>query len=314
MEKMHSCANTLNVFEALSQGVSRALICIILTIGSAAVLKGEMSVGELVGFYSLCTFLTVPLGTLINAGEKIARTTVSGGRIFEILDLPDESSQNRGLPPQEVSKEIQFHSVEFRFPGRETLLNGLSLSIPAGKITLLRGESGCGKSTLAKLVLRDYAPGQGMICCGGVNIAQFHLQQWRDSIGYVPQRIHLFNASILENITLGADNPDMERVLGICLSLGMEGMIRKFPQGLLTLTGEKGTGLSGGECQKIAIARALYKNPQIYILDEATSSLDPLGEQCVLKTLQELRDAGKTILFISHKETGISMADNVITI
>lgn len=314
MEKLHRCGNALNLFETLAQGVSKALVCIILTIGSAAVLKGEMSIGELVGFYSLCTFLTVPLGTLISAGENIARTTVSCGRIFEIMDLPDESCQGESLAPKGAGGNMEFHSVGFRFPGREVLLENLSFSIPAGKITLVRGESGCGKSTLAKLILRDYAPDKGMICCSGVNIAQFNLQQWRDSIGYVPQRIHLFNASILENITLGEEDPDMERLLGICLSLGMEGMMRKFPQGLLTLTGEKGTWLSGGECQKIAIARAMYRNPPIYIFDEVTSSLDASSEQCVLRAMLGLRDAGKTILFISHKEGGVPIADNVVTI
>lgn len=314
MGRLHSCANTLNLFETLSQGVSKSLVCIILTIGSAAVLKGEMSIGELVGFYSLCTFLTVPLSNLISTGETIARTTVSCGRIFEIMDLPSEATLGKGLPTDGMEGSLTVESVEFRFPGRETLLEELTFSVPQGKISLIKGESGCGKSTIAKLILREHIPLKGMICCAGVNIAQFNLQQWRDKIGYVPQRIHLFNASILDNITLGDDNADMERVLGICLSLGMEGMIRRFPQGLLTHTGEKGEGLSGGECQKIAIARALYKNPPIYILDEATSSLDKLSEKCVLDTLQKLRDAGKTILFISHKEAGISIADNVVTI
>lgn len=314
MGKLHSSANALNIFETLVQGVSRSMTCIILTVGSAFVLREEMTIGELVGFYSLCTFLTVPLGSLISTGETIARTTVSCSRIFEILNLPDESCSSDGISPQGLSGELQLHSVAFRFPGREKLLEDVSFTVPKGKITLLRGESGCGKSTLARLIMRDYAPSGGKICLGGIDIAQFNLQQWRAAIGFVPQAAHLFNGTILENITLGAREPDMEKVLGICLSLGMEGMIRRFPQGLLTHVGENGMGLSGGECQKVSIARAVYRNPGIYIFDEVTSSLDSWSEQCVLKVMQQLRDAGKTIVFISHKEVSLTVADNVVTI
>ncbi len=314
MGKMHRCARSINLFEAMVQGVSKVLVCLVLTAGSAAVLKGEMSIGELVGFYSLCTFLTVPLGTLISTGETIARTTVSCGRIFEILDLPDESGLDSGINPEELSGDLEIRSVEFRFPGREQLLEDISITIPEGKITLIKGESGCGKSTLARLLLRDYVPQSGMICYGGANIAQFSLPKWRDMIGYVSQGIHIFNSSILENITLEKEGYDMDKVLGICISLGMEEMLRRFPQGLITLAGEGGAGLSGGERQKIAMARAIYKNPRIFIFDEVTSSLDPASEQCILHTMEKLREAGKTIVFISHKQTSSSIADNVVTI
>lgn len=312
--KMHGCSNALNVLETLVQGVSKSLICIILTIGSASVLRGEMSIGELVGFYSLCSFITVPLGRLIGTGETIARTRVSCERLFEIIELQCEETSSPALSPDGICGDLQLHSVDFRFPGREELLAGLTLTIPQGKITVVRGVSGSGKSTLAKLLVRDYVPCSGRICYAGMEISQFGLHQWRGIIGYVAQQPHIFNASILHNITLGDDDPDMEKVLGICLCTGMQDMLEKFPQGLLTLAGEKGLGLSGGERQKIAVARALYKDPRIYIFDEVTSSLDPLGEQCILNTIKRLGEAGKTIVFISHKEASLSIADNVVTI
>ena len=312
--KLNRSANALNLFETLAQGVSKTLVCLILTIGASSVLKGNMTIGELVGFYTLCTFFTVPLNTLIETSEKISRTTVSCNRIFEILDLPDESSHAGKISPKGLSGNIAVESVSFRFPGREELLNGVSFTIPRGKMTVIRGESGCGKSTVAQLILGEYTPGSGQISYGGVNISQFNLVQWRKMIGYVPQNIHLFNTTILGNITLQEENPDIEKALGICSALGMGGMLQRFPQGLLTPVGQGGEGLSGGECQKIYIARALYKEPQIYIFDEASSALDKRSEEDFLKILAHLRDAGKTIVLISHKEMCLSYADNVVTI
>ena len=314
MGKLNVAANIVNLFETSVQGVSKLLVCIILTAGSAAVLKGSMSLGELVGFYTLCTFFTAPLNTLINTSNKMASTTVACERIFEILNLNCDPLEEKGIPTKGLANEIQLSGIEFRYPGREELLNGLSFTIPQGKITLIRGKSGCGKSTLARLLLRDYAPNAGNITLGGVNIAQLDLRQWRDMTGYVPQNTHLFNASILENITFKKEDSDIERVLDICTRLNMGEMLQRFPEGLLTGTGKGGNDLSGGECQKIAVARALYKDPQIFIFDEVTSSLDSVSEECILNVMVQLRDAGKTIIFISHKERSKTIADNVVTI
>lgn len=312
--KLNSSANAMNLFETSVQGVSKLLVCLILTVGASAVVAGEMSIGELVGFYSICTFFTVPLNSLIETSRKISGTKVSCERIFEILDLPDEFSPTDGIQPEMVIGNITLHSVGFRFPGRENLLHDVSFSVPKGKITVIKGESGCGKSTIAKLLLRERVPGEGKICYAGMDISLFNLQQWRDMIGYVPQESSLLNATILENITLKKDGADIERALEICTMLNMTAMIQRFPLGLLTPAGEEGNGLSGGECQKIAIARALYKDAQIYIFDEVTSSLDPISEKYVLAAMANLRERGKTVIFITHKDTGNSIADNVVTI
>ena len=312
--KLHTSAKAMNLFEISTQGVSRLLVCLILTIGSAAVLQGEMSIGQLVGFYSICTFFTVPLNSLIDTSRKISGTAVSCERIFEILNLSNEDSSSNGIDPEMVIGNITLNSVGFRFPGREELLHNLSFTIPKGKITLIKGRSGCGKSTIAKLILRERVPAEGKICYAGVDISLFNLHKWRGMIGYVPQESSLLNVSILENIALQKEGANMERVLEICKMLNISEMIQRSPLGLLTPAGQEGNGLSGGECQKIAVARALYKDAQIYIFDEATSSLDPASEQCVLDVMVHLREKGKTVIFISHKETGESIADNVVTI
>ncbi|MBQ7774259.1 MAG: peptidase domain-containing ABC transporter [Bacteroidales bacterium] len=324
-ESLNRCADAVNLFSTSVQGISRILLCIILTAGSAALLRGEMSIGELVGFYSLCSFFTVPVDDLIRTNEMIARTSVSCSRIFEILSLPDEDgagyagadragTTSAAISPDSLDGDIVVEGVHFRYPGREELLHGLSFTAPRGKITLLRGGSGCGKSTVASLILKDHTPGTGTIRYSGIDISRLNTSRWRSMIGYVPQRAALFNATILDNITLGEDEPDIGKVLEICGRLKMMDMAERFPQGLLTRAGSGGCSLSGGECQKIAMARAIYRNPRIYILDEATSSLDPESEKCVLEALVGLRDAGKTIIFISHKRDNGTIADNVVDI
>lgn len=313
-ECLNRSADAVNLFSTSVQGVSRILLCIILTAGSAALLRGEMSIGELVGFYSLCSFFTVPVDELIGTNEMIAKTSVSCSRIFEILSLPDENRAGVGISPQEMKGDLVVDRVHFRYPGREELLNGISFTAPRGKITLLQGGSGCGKSTMAALILKEYAPERGKIYCSGADISHFNTSRWRNMIGYVPQKATLFNATILDNITLGEDEPDIGKVMGICGRLKMLEMVERFPQGLLTKAGSGGCSLSGGECQKIAVARAIYRDPDIYILDEATSSLDPESEKCMLEVMKGLRDTGKTIIFISHKRENRTIADNVVDI
>ena len=315
MVETNRLANIANIMETSTLGISRLLICIILTAGSAAVLKGEMSIGQLVGFYSLCSFLTVPLNSLIGTAELIAKATISYRRISDIILLPDESPHSgEEISPTGLDGDITVEDVSFRFPGRDQLFEGFTATFQKGKATLIKGESGCGKSTLVQLILRDYTLSGGSISFAGVNISQFNLASWRDMIGYVPQRGTLLDTSLLDNITMGEESPCIERVVQICSELGMSYMMEVFPQGLLTVAGEGGRELSGGECQKICIARALYKDPRIYIFDEITSSLDKESEKCVMDCIRRLKERGKTIIMITHKKENLEIADNIVHI
>jgi len=314
MDKLNRSANAVNALQTTLHGVSKMLVCLILTLGSAAILNGEMSIGELVGFYTLCSFFTVPVNSLIESSELVSKASVSFERVFEIINLPSEDMNTNGISPAELKGTICLHNICFRFPGREELFNNLGFTIPEGKITLLQGESGCGKSTIAHMILREFLPNNGHISYAGINIMQLNLKEWRKMIGYVPQSPILFNASILHNITLEDETPNVEKVLQICSSLGLDKILERSSEGLLTIVGENGKNLSGGEQQRLCIARAMYKDPQIYILDEVTSALDPVNERVVLETLGNLRDQGKTILLISHKKDVDSIADNVVKI
>ena len=310
---MQHSAYAANRYETAVQSVSRLLVCMVLTIGALAVHSGEMTLGELVGFYSLCAFFTVPLDDLISSVISLNKASVAGRRIYEILSLEDPAQEGK-LHPKNLHGSIEINCLTFKYPGRETLFNGFGMSFPEGKITRINGDSGIGKSTLLKLIARDCAPVAGTISYAGINIGQFDIAQWRDIIGYVEQRPPVLNATILENIAPGDADPDIEKVLQICREIGMDTMLSRFPQGLLTMAGRGGYGLSGGECQKIGIARALYKDPKIYLLDEATSSLDKESEKIVAECIHKLRDSGRTIIMVSHKKESAIIADNVVQI
>ena len=314
MGRLHRSANAVNLYETLVQAISKGVVCMVLIIGANYVTKGKMSIGELVGFYTLCTFFTYPLNSLIEISEKISRTRVSFERIFEIMDLPDNESPNEKISPKGICGDISVNGIEFRFPGRETLLHNLSFIARKGEATLLKGESGCGKSTVAQLILGDLAPNEGNITYGGISIALFNIREWREMTGYVPQHTRLLKGSIMDNITAGEEAPDMQKIMEICRLLGLEKLLGRLPEGLLAIVSNGGEGLSGGERQKIAIARALYKDPEIFVFDEPTSSLDPASERQVLEAIRLLKRKGKTIILISHKEMSLNIADNVVKI
>ncbi len=313
-EKLQDSANAVNILETLLEGVSKLLVCIILSAGSYAVLQGDITLGELVGFYSLCSFFTIPVNDLIGASDTISKAKVAYGRIFEILALKETDADTGNLSPEGIDGDISINNLHFRYPGREPLFNGFSVTIKKGCITRIEGDNGCGKSTLLRLIMGDFVPHEGEICYNGINIRQFNGESWRNLIGFVAQRPHLLEGSILDNITMGQDEPDIRRILEICKRLGMDKMLKRFPQGLLTPAGNGGGGLSGGECQKICIARAMYRNARIYILDEATSSMDAEGDAVVAECLNMLKKEGKTIICISHKRENGILTDNVVKI
>lgn len=313
-EKLQGSARAVNALETVLEGVSKLLVWIILSAGSFAVLHGEITLGELVGFYSLCSFFTIPVNDLIGASDTIARAKVAYERIFEILSLQEADEDEGTLSPIELEGDILINDLHFKYPGRASLFNGFSARIKKGEITRIDGDNGSGKSTLLHLIMRDFSPQEGEICYGSINIMQFNGKKWRDMIGYVGQHPILMEGSILENIALGEVQPDIGRIMGICTRLDMDEMLKRFPQGLLTPVGNSGRGLSGGECQKICIARAMYRDARIYIFDEATSSMTAEGEECVAGCINFLKSEGKTVIYISHKRENRILTDNVVTI
>lgn len=318
-EAYYRSANAINKFETSSSAISICILATVFVLGTASIITKELTVGEFVGFYTLCSFFTAPLNRLMGMGEVISNATVAFERLQEILELKDEREENtndlfHSLPFDIKECSIDFCNVEFCYPGRETLLSNLNFSIKAGEITAILGKNGCGKTTIASLITKDCVPTNGKIMASGVNLSLLSIELWREQIAYIEQSSQLFNTSILENITCSEDNKDIEKVLHICNRVGLLELVQSLPMGLLTVVGNNGKILSGGECNKICIARALYKNPQIYIFDEPTSHLDEESCRKIQKLIIELRKEKKHIILISHNYEDVKLANNIIRV
>ncbi|RPE08408.1 peptidase domain-containing ABC transporter [Chitinophaga lutea] len=291
-----------------------AFVVILLWAGSYFVMDRQLSPGELLSFYALIGYFTGPAMSLIGANRSMQDALIAADRLFEIMDLEQEETGNKVKLEAEQVGDIQFTNVSFRYGTRVEVFRNFTLRIPKGRITAVVGESGSGKTTLMALLQNIYPLQAGSIQIGNVDIRYIDHESLRRRVSVVPQQIDLFAATVLENIAVGEFEPDMQKILRISAQLGILHFIEKLPEGFNTLLGEHGVNLSGGQRQRIAIARALYRNPDILILDEATSSLDSVSDQYVQETMQQLRDDGKTIIVIAHRLSTVMHADKIVVL
>ena len=297
---------------SVSDTVSRAVYLTTLLAGAFFVLNSELTVGELVSFISMTTVFSSPVVLLIESSREITEARISAERIFDILDLEGEDTTGtvRFQPTQDDI--IEARDICFSFPGREQLLEGLSFRILPGKVNLILGANGSGKSTVAALLMRGYAPQSGSITAGGVDIQTIPLDTWRRYISIVPQKPEISDGSILDNIVMGDRDYDMRSVTAVCAMAGLARTIERLPGGITAHTGEHGCRLSGGERQKIALARALYRQPKVLILDEAATFLDQESRKRLTDTICLLKEHNITTVLISHEEQALDIADNII--
>lgn len=297
--------------EFISTGITIA----VLWAGSNFVIDKEITPGTLMVFYSLVGYVLTPVGKLISSNQIIQDAMIAADRLFQIMDLEREQDEtNKIILKPEMVGNIQFENVAFRYGSRKQVFESLNLSIHKSETTAIIGESGSGKTTLISLIQNLYPIQTGCIRIGDYNIIQINNESLRQIVGTVPQQIELFAGSIIENIALGDFEPDMQKIMQLCDQLGIKDFIEKLPNAYLTQIGEHGVSLSGGEKQRIAIARALYKNPEILIFDEATSSLDSISEKYVKRTLSALAKEGKTIIIIAHRLSTVKHADTIIVL
>ena len=290
------------------------LVVILLWTGAGMVVNRSLSAGELLSFYALIGYFTGPAMGIIGANKSMQDALIAADRLFEIMDLEQEDSTHKiKLAPGDTG-DIVFQDVGFRYGTRTEVFRQFNLTIPAGCITAIVGESGSGKSTLMSLLQNIYPVRSGHISIGGKDIKYLDIESLRQRVSVVPQQVDLFAGTVLENIAIGDLEPDMQRVLGIATELGIVEFVEQLPSGFNTWLGEHGTTLSGGQRQRLAIARALYRQPDILIMDEATSSLDPIADQLVQSTLQRWRMAGKTIIIIAHRLSTIIKADKIVVL
>ena len=304
-----------SVFSGTSSSfVAQLFTIILLWTGSYFVIDREITAGELLSFYAIIGYFTGPAASLIGANKQIQNALIAADRLFEIMDLERESSENKISLTHEKIGDINFNNVSFRYGTRVQVFENFNLKISKGEITAIIGESGSGKSTLMALLQNVYKIQKGQISIGGLDINYIDTNSLRNIISVVPQKIDLFAGNVIENIAVGDFNPNMEHILGICKSIGILDFVENLPNGFETYLGENGASLSGGQKQRIAIARALYKNPEILILDEATSSLDSKSENYIQKTILSMRDKHKTVVIIAHRLSTIVNADKIIVL
>jgi ATP-binding cassette subfamily B protein len=295
--------------------VSAGITVAVLWAGSNLVISQELTPGTLMLFYSLIGYVLGPVGKLISSNQTIQDAMIAADRLFQIMDLEREEDESQKIRlERDMMGDVRFENVAFRYGSRKQVFESLNLTIKKGQTTAIVGESGSGKTTLISLLQHLYPIGKGSIYIGNYNLSQISNESLRRLVGAVPQQIELFAGNLIENIAIGDFDPDMKKITELSEQLGIREFIEKLPHSYLTPIGEHGASLSGGERQRIAIARALYKNPEILIFDEATSSLDSVSEKFVKQTLNDLAKQGKTIIVIAHRLSTVKNADAIIVL
>lgn len=294
--------------------VSQLFTIILLWSGTSFVMTNELTAGELFSFYALIGYFTGPAGRLIGANRIIQDALIAADRLFEIMDLEREKTENKIELTRDMVGDIHLEDITFRYGTRAVIFESLNLIIKKGKVTAIVGESGSGKSTLISLLQNLYPLKKGRVQIGDYDIQHLNNDGLRRLVSVVPQQIHLFAATVLENVALGEFEPDFKRILYYAKKLGIHEFIEELPNGYATELSENGNNLSGGQRQRLAILRALYQEPEIVIFDEATSSRDTISEQYVQETIRSLRDSGKTIILIAHRLSTIMEADAIVVI
>jgi ATP-binding cassette subfamily B protein len=276
--------------------------------------RGNYSAGQLVFVQTYLTQLFRPLDMLGMVYRTIRQGLIDMAEMFRLLDTSVEVPDAPGAPALVIRKpSIVFDDVVFGYEPDRTILHGLSFEVPAGQAFAIVGPSGAGKSTIARLLYRFYDPLSGRILIDGQDIREVTQVSLRGAIGIVPQDSVLFNDTIGYNIGYGRDGAEVQEIETAARGAALMGLIDRLPQGFETEVGERGLKLSGGEKQRVAIARTLVKNPPILILDEATSALDTRTEQDILTTLHRVAEH-RTSLSIAHRLSTIADADRILVL
>jgi ATP-binding cassette subfamily B protein/subfamily B ATP-binding cassette protein MsbA len=270
------------------------------------------SIGDIMAFQWYTFLLLNPVWQIVNSFSELQRSLAAMERVFEVLAMPSDKPDlpdARDVPPQ--VREIQFENVEFEYRENRPVVLDFNVSVPGGSVVALVGRSGAGKTTVTDLVARFHDPTRGRILLNGVDIREFRLRSYRDLLAIVQQEVFLFDGSVRDNIAYGRHEASFEEIEDAARRANAHEFIAKLPEQYDTFIGERGVKLSGGQCQRLAIARAVLASPQILILDEATSNLDTESEQLIQASMAALL-AGRTTFVIAHRLSTVRRADLIL--
>jgi len=286
---------------------------IILLVGGYAVLRGDMTIGVMILFTMFVGFIYGPLRFLVSFPRWLGEATTSMVKVFEILDEEPEITEQDKPNNVPITGGVKFEGVSFGYKSYEPVLKGVDLEIKPGEMVGLVGKSGVGKSTLINLVMRLYDPNMGRVMINDTDIRDISPKHLHENVGVVFQDSFLFAGSFYENIAYAKPDASYEEVIAAARAANAHDFILKSADGYNTLIGEGGESLSGGERQRLSIARAIIKNPDILILDEATSSLDVETESAIQESLDRLIK-GRTTIAIAHRLSTLRNADRLIVL
>ena len=310
---------TLSLLNAGQQVVIACALVLMLWRATQGVAAGDLTLGDLVMINAFMIQLYIPLGFLGVLYREIKQSLTDLDRMFQLLEKEREVDDAPGAKPLVLAgpPTVRFENVRFSYESAREILHGVSFEIPAGRTVAVVGPSGSGKSTLARLLYRFYDVSNrdegGRITFDGQDIAQVTQASVREAIGIVPQDTVLFNDSIEYNILYGSPEAGHEAAVAAARAAHIHGFIERLPQGYATPVGERGLKLSGGEKQRVAIARTLLKNPPVMIFDEATSALDSANERAIQAELRSAA-ANKTTLVIAHRLSTVVDAHEILVL
>jgi ATP-binding cassette subfamily B protein len=255
----------------------------------------------LLAILSLSSTLLPSVLNLALIGIPFNEAKVALNRMFEFTQIDPEEFEPSGKFKSLEIRDLSLQNISFRFPGQKLLLENICFNVKKGKVVSLVGESGCGKSTLASIILRFYLAEEGkLILNGDIQSDEVDLKKWRTKIGIIPQEIHIFNGTILQNLLTELTESNINEMISTISVFGLGGFIDSFPSGIMTLVGEEGINLSGGQKQMLAFIRVLINKPDILVIDEGTSNMDRGTESMIMGLICKLKSE-MGILLISHR-------------
>jgi len=283
----------------------------VVIVGVFLILDNQLSIGALIAANILASRAIAPVRQVVSAWHQLQEVRAAFARLDEIMDEPQDTAPGSTSPLPPIRGKIDFENVSFHFAeGQPPILDNVNLAIPQGSIVGIVGPSGSGKSTLVKILQGLYTPDSGRVMIDDTDIAHMSLSALRQQLGVVPQDVQLFAGTVRDNISIGMPIKDPMRVVAVARFVGAHDFIQRLPNGYDTVLGDRGNGLSSGQRQLIALARALIRNPRLIILDEATSALDLVSEDMAMRSLR--RAAGdRTIVMVTHRTAPLAICDQV---